>query len=217
MKKSVGASILGLENKIEVVNNVVAKNIPWIHYDVMDGTMVPRETLPEKEIDLIVKNAEKHIIDIHLMVSDPIKYIQKYKEFADYITFHYEMESIDKIRKIIRKFGDDVKIGIAINPSTNIEQIFEFIPSASHILVMSVVPGKGGQKFIPESLDKIKRLREYIDKLKAKTFIQVDGGINGETGPEAIKAGADALVSGSYLVNNLEVEGIENIILKGHK
>lgn len=204
MEKVVCASILGLENKVEVVNNLVEKGVSFIHYDVMDDTMIPRVSLPTEEIEFIKNNAKDHIFDIHLMVRDPEKYISKYASFAQYLTFHYEMESIDNIRKILKKYGKDNNIGIAINPSTKAEEIFEFIPDVSHILVMSVIPGKGGQSFIPESLEKIEKIQSYIKKSNSKAFIQVDGGVNDITGPQCIKAGASSLVSGSFLIKNLD-------------
>lgn len=208
MEKVVSASILGLENKTSVVNNLVDKGVNYIHYDVMDNTMIPRVSLPPEEIFYIRDNAKDHIFDIHLMVRDPEKYIQKYAPFAQYLTFHYEMESIDNIKKILRTYGGKHNIGIAINPSTNAEEIFEFIHDVSHILVMSVIPGKGGQSFIPESLEKIKKIKSYIEKTNSKAFIQVDGGVNDVTGPQCIQAGASSLVSGSFLIKNINDEKI---------
>lgn len=213
MEKVVGASILGLEHKSEKVNELVANGVNWIHYDVMDGYFVKNKSLPMEELEFIFKRTDKHIRDIHLMVLDPMKYFEKFSKQVDYISFHYEAESIEQINKIIKKYGDEVKIGLAISPKTNIEQIYEFIPDIAFILVMSVVPGLGGQKFMPEALEKIKRLRAYCDKINPKCFIQVDGGINSETGPEAIKAGASALVSGSFLLNNLSDKEITKKIL----
>lgn len=208
MEKVVGASILGIEGKAQKINELISKGVNWIHYDVMDGIFVENKSLPKEEIEYIFSHTNEHIRDVHLMVSDPIKYIKEFQKSADYITFHYEAESIDKIKKIIRDYGHVVKIGLAINPKTNVEQIYEFIPDVSHVLVMSVVPGKGGQSFMPESLDKIAKIKKYASKINKNLFIQVDGGINDQTGPLAIEAGADALVSGSFLLKNIDDKNI---------
>ena len=214
MKKVVGASVLGLEKKADVVNDLIKNGVTWIHYDIMDGIFVKNKSLEENEMDFVLNNTDEHVKNLHCMVADPEKYIKLYKDRVDYITYHYEAESIDKIRKMFKKYGDDVNIGLAINPGTNVEQIFEFVDDASHILVMSVIPGKGGQKYIPETVEKIKKLRKYIDDRKLNTFIQVDGGVNNETGPISIEAGAEALVSGSFLINNYkENKNIVNDIL----
>lgn len=203
MNKIVGASILGLEHKAAKINELIEHGVNWIHYDVMDGMFVPNKSLPQQEIDYILEHANDHIKDLHLMVLDPLPYFEKYQNKFDYISFHYEAESIERINKIIKTYSHKVKIGLAISPKTNIEQIYEFIPDLSFILVMSVVPGLGGQKFMEEALVKISKLKAYCDKINPKCFIQVDGGINSETGPKAIQAGASALVSGSFLLNNL--------------
>lgn len=213
MEKVVGASILGLEHKKEKINELVDNKISWIHYDVMDGMFVKNKSLPDEELEFLITKAEPHIKDLHLMVLDPMKYFEKFHSKFDYISFHYEAESIERIQRIIKLFSHKVNIGIAISPKTNVEQIYEFIPDISFILVMSVVPGLGGQKFMPEALDKIKKLRAYCDKINPKCFIQVDGGINNETGPQAIAAGATALVSGSFLLNNLSDKKIAKKIL----
>lgn len=213
MEKILGASILGLEHKANKINELIKSGVNWIHYDIMDGHFVKNNSLPDQEIEFILNHTEKHIKDLHLMVLDPMKYFEKFHKHVEYISFHYEAESIERINKIIKTYGHKVKIGLAISPKTNIEQIYEFIPDIAFILVMSVIPGLGGQKFMPEALEKIKRLRDYCDKINPSCFIQVDGGINDQTGPEAIKAGATALVSGSYLLSNLADKDIKKKIL----
>ena len=203
--KNISASILGQDNKIELVNKLIKNGIFQIHYDSMDGVFIKgRHSLPSKQIAEIVSNTNDHIVDIHLMVTSPEEKIREVSKIADYVTFHYESDSIDNIKKLYRRLYGSTNIGIAISPSTNVEQIYEFLHDSSHVLVMSVIPGKGGQTFIHETLGKIKKLRKYIDERNLPVEIQVDGGINNETAKEAFKAGADSLVSGSYLINNLD-------------
>jgi len=205
------ASILGQDNKVDLVNKLIDQGIKQIHYDVMNGTFIPnKHSLPFEQIREIVSNTKKHIVDIHLMITDPDREIQKIKDFADIMTFHYESESIDRMKKLFRN-NYNLPIGIAINPKTNVEQIYEFLYEVKHVLVMSVVPGKGGQSFIPETIDKIEKLKKYITDRKLDVKIQVDGGINNITAQEVFKAGADSVVSGSYLVNNLSKATIKSL------
>lgn len=204
MKKVVGASILGVEDKAKLINELIDKGVNWIHYDVMDGIFVKNKSLPMEELNYILANTKEHTIDMHLMVADPLKYFMEYSRKVNYISFHYEAESFERIEHILKEYSRKVNIGLAINPKTNIEQIYEYIPDLAFVLVMSVIPGQGGQSFIPETLEKITKLRAYLDKFNPDCFIQVDGGINNETGPKAIKAGASALVSGSYLIKNMD-------------
>lgn len=211
--KVVAPSILGRENKDKLVNKLINKGFDTIHYDVMDGIFVKNKSLDINEMNYIFSNTKEHTKYVHLMVADPDKYIKEYQDKADIISFHYEAESIDKIYKLFKNYSHKVKLGISINPKTNIEQIYEFIPEAHHVLIMSVVPGKGGQSYIEESTDKILKLKEYISKVSPKTLIYVDGGINNITGPGAAKAGSDLLVSGSYLLNNLDDKDIKNKII----
>ncbi|MCK5945898.1 MAG: ribulose-phosphate 3-epimerase, partial [Mycoplasmataceae bacterium] len=114
--EKVSASILGQENKSELVNSLIKIGIKQIHYDVMDGTFIPKKhSLPFEQIREIIKTTDKHIVDVHLMITDPDRQIQQIKDIADHITFHYESESIDRMRKLFRKnYG--LPIGIAINP-----------------------------------------------------------------------------------------------------
>ena len=212
--EKVSASILGQDNKSELVNKLIKIGIKQIHYDVMNGTFIPKKhSLPFEQIREIINATDKHIVDIHLMITDPDKQIQQIKDIADHITFHYESESIDRMRKLFRKnYG--LPIGIAINPKTNVEQIYEFIDDSTHVLVMSVVPGKGGQSFIEDTIEKIIKIKRYITERKLDVKIQVDGGINNIYGPRCFEAGADSVVSGSYLVNNPSKQTINKIIGK---
>lgn len=212
MTKKLCASILGQENKSQTINTLVKKGINWIHYDVMDGQFVPNISLQERELEFTIQNTIKHTKDLHLMVFDPFFWIKNYVDKVDYISFHYEATSIDDIRKIFRKFRND-KIGLAISPNTRISEIKEFLFDVSHILVMSVEPGRGGQKFLPSVVTKISELTSFKKKTNLPFFIQVDGGINNITSKYVLAAGATHLVSGSYLLNNLNKPNVVKNLL----
>ena len=171
------------------------------HIDVMDGHFVP----PISFGDIVVKVVKKHStlpIDVHLMVENPDKHIETFaKAGADYISVHYEtLPHLNRTINLIKSFG--IKAGVAINPATdiaNLEYILEYI---DFVLIMSVNPGFGGQKFIPNSLRKIKRLKEMIKEKNLNVQIEVDGGINEETIEDISKAGCDMFVVGSAFFKN---------------
>lgn len=167
-----------------------------IHCDVMDGIFVPNITFGPK----MVKDIRKHTnlpLDVHLMIQEPIRYIDEFvKSGADYITVHYEacsnvLETLQKIRSC------GVKSGLVISPDTSADVVKEFLPYCDMVLVMSVYPGFGGQKFIPSSIEKLQKISSWIKDGGFEIRLEVDGGINNETANLVIKAGADTLVAGS--------------------
>ena len=204
-----GVSILTEQGKdlAKTVNKIIDNGCDWIHYDIMDGRFVPNTSFTLDEVKSCVENTNKHFVDIHLMVNDPEYYINQYHIFADQITFHHETMNYDDTKKLInniRGFGyRKIKIGIAINPKTNIEQIYEYLPIIDYILVMSVQPGKGGQKFIPETMNKIRKISKYIANRKLKTVIGVDGGVSIDNAKSLSYVGANVLISGSYITKNI--------------
>ena len=193
----ISASFLTIDN-IDNVNKLVNCDIDYLHLDIMDGIFVNNKN---EVLDV------PHIkpLDIHLMVSDVYKYVDKYKTFNPlYITFHYEVgKDILSIINYIKKFN--IKVGLSIKPSTKVEEIIPYLPYLDLVLVMSVEPGKGGQTFIMDSIDKIKKLKE----LKGNYVIEVDGGINDST----IKyvSDADIVVVGSYITSGNYEERIKNL------
>lgn len=171
-----------------------------LHIDVMDGHFVPNITIGIP----VVKSLRKCVsipFDVHLMISDPEKYISEFiKAGADIITFHTEADcDIKKCVKLIKDAGK--KAGIALKPATAAEAISEILPELDMVLVMTVEPGFGGQSFMEDQLEKISKVRNMCRELSLDTDIQVDGGINAETAKKVIAAGADVLVAGSFVFN----------------
>ena len=176
------------------------EGLNYIHMDVMDGHFVPNISFGPAVIKAISKE-RKEIIDTHLMISNPIDYIEEFvKAGSHYITFHVEANSdvIQTINKI-KSYG--VKAGISIKPKTSVEEIKEFLPLVDMVLVMSVEPGFGGQKFMESAIDKVKLLKELKEENGYSYLIIIDGGINDVTAPKISKY-VDLAVSGSYVVNN---------------
>ena len=174
-----------------------AAGVDMLHLDVMDGCFVPNISFGEPVISSIRKHTSLPL-DVHLMIDRPHRYFKDFIKDADYLGFHYEAGSnITELLKSIR--NENKKSCLTIKPKTDPEQIFEYLPFCDMVLVMSVEPGFGGQKFMPVALDKIKTLSEYA-KIKGYEYeIEVDGGINAETAAQAIKSGATVLVAGSYI------------------
>lgn len=168
-----------------------------LHLDVMDGIFVPNISFGVPVIKSI-RNHTSLPLDVHLMIDRPHRYIKQFAEVSDILGFHYEAGSdVGETLKEIKSYG--CKACLTIKPKTAPEEIFEFLPLCDMALVMSVEPGFGGQKFMPSALDKLSRLKAEIKRQGLETELEVDGGINAETAPLAVKAGADVLVAGSYV------------------
>lgn len=168
-----------------------------LHLDVMDGIFVPNISFGVPVIRSI-KRHTKLPLDVHLMIDRPHRYIKQFAEVSDFLGFHYEAGSdVAETLTEIRSYG--CKACLTIKPCTPPEEIFEFLPLCDMVLVMSVEPGFGGQKFMPEALSKLSALRAEISKRGLDILLEVDGGINAETAPLAARAGADVLVAGNYV------------------
>ena len=192
----------------DIVKELDKTNADYIHIDIMDGKFVDNKTWTISEITKITKNSTLPL-DVHLMVNNPSKYIEDYAMLnTNDIIFHYEaVKDVNSMIDEIKNYG--LKVGIAINPDTDVEKIFPYLDKIDLVLVMSVYPGKSGQSFIEESLDKIRKLKQEIQEKNLKTLISVDGGINEETGKLCKEAGVDILVSASYIhkdiKNNIDI------------
>ena len=199
----------------EEISKLSEAGADYIHIDVMDGRFVPNITIGPVVINSI-RNLTNLCFDVHLMIVEPEKYIKHFANAgADIITVHYET-SIHLHRTIeqIKKLGKCA--GVSINPATPVECLSEIIPYVDLVLIMSVNPGFGGQKFINTSLDKIRKLSNLISKLKIKPLIEVDGGVTENNASDIVKAGADVIVAGSTIFKYKNYSEIINILRNAH-
>ncbi len=177
----------------------------WLHIDVMDGVFVPNISFGFPVLEAIRKNTNK-ILDVHLMIANPDEYLSSFKKAgADILTVHYEAcPHLNRTISAIKELG--MKAGVALNPHTPVSELEEVICDLDLVLIMSVNPGFGGQKFIPSSIEKVEKLKKLILAKNASCIIEIDGGVNLENGPLLVKAGANALVAGSFVFNSINPE-----------
>lgn len=173
----------------------------WLHIDVMDGVFVPNISFGFPVLEAIRKHTDK-VLDVHLMIQHPDNYIQAFKKAgADILTVHYEAcTHLHRTIGAIKEAG--MKAGVALNPHTPVHLLEEVIADLDLVLIMSVNPGYGGQKFIPSAVEKVRKLAKLNNENNSKAIIEIDGGVNLETGKLLAEAGAQALVAGSFVFNS---------------
>ena len=184
-----------LENEIKMVNNSKAN---WFHIDVMDGVFVPNISFGTPIMNVLKKYAKKPL-DVHLMIVNPDKYLEKFAELgSEVLTVH--IEACTHLHRTVQKIKSlNMKAGVAINPHTPVSSLESIITEVDLVCVMSVNPGFGGQSFIDSTYQKVKDLKLLIEKYKSKALIEIDGGVNSENATKLTEQGADVLVAGSFV------------------
>ncbi len=187
------ADFNNLGRDIEVINN---SDADWIHVDVMDGIFVPNISFGLPVLQAVKKIAKKPL-DVHLMITDPDKYLEAFRDAgADNLTVHYE--TCPHLHRTVTRIGElGMKPGVTINPHTPVHVLEEIIEHVYMVLIMSVNPGFGAQKFIPQSLEKVKKLKSLITEKNADVLIEIDGGIHHGNVREVVNSGVDVVVAGN--------------------
>lgn len=216
----ISTSVLGVnkENSIKTFYDLEVAGTDYYHIDVMDGKFVEQNT-EEKMYTFTneIKQMSNIPLDVHFMVENIKENIDRYLTFKPHIiTFHLEAcKDKEEVKKYIKYLQEnEVKCGISIKPNTKVEEIFGFLPYLHLCLIMTVEPGKGGQKLIPETVEKVKTLKKYIEENNLDTYIEVDGGINPETVNLVKEAGADIIVAGSAIISAENYKEIINELKK---
>jgi ribulose-phosphate 3-epimerase len=200
-----------IQRDVEMINNSTAD---WFHVDVMDGVFVPNISFGFPVIAAIKKHTTKPL-DVHLMIEDADKYIEEFKNAgADILTVHFEAcRHLHRTIQAIKAAG--MKAGVALNPHTPVDLLSDVIEDLDLVLIMSVNPGFGGQKFINNAVLKVEQAKNLIHRRGSRALVEVDGGVNLETGLELVKAGADVLVAGSFVFNSKDpaatIEALKNL------
>jgi ribulose-phosphate 3-epimerase len=203
MKKIVSPSLLAsnfakLESEVKMIDNSYAE---WHHWDVMDGKFVPNITFGMPVIAACRKFSDK-IFDVHLMIENPENYVEEFRKAgADYITVHYE--ACNHLHRNVQQIKNTgAKAGVALNPHTSVNLLEDIIADLDLVLIMSVNPGFGGQKFIENTYGKVQKLKDLIIQKKSGALIEIDGGVNADNAAKLVASGADALVAGNFVFNS---------------
>ena len=189
------ADFANLTKDIDMLNH---SDADWLHLDVMDGVFVPNISFGFPVLEAVAKICQKPL-DVHLMIVDPGKFTQQVKALGAYMmNVHYE--ACPHLHRTIQQIHDaGMKAGVTLNPHTPVNVLDDIIQDVDMVLLMTVNPGFGGQKFIEHSIEKVKKLKALIQQTGSHALIEVDGGVNGDTGKRLVEVGVDVLVAGSYV------------------
>ncbi len=192
-----------VQKDVEMINQ---SDADWFHIDIMDGVFVPNISFGLPVLKAMKKHATK-VMDVHLMIVNPDNFVEDFKNAgADILTVHFEAcTHLHRTIQLIKSHG--MKAGVALNPHTNVDVLKSVIKDLDLVLIMSVNPGFGGQKFIEEAVTKVSELKALITEKGSSALIEIDGGVNLETGKRLVDAGADALVAGSFVFNSENPSG----------
>ena len=202
------------DKAIQTLYNLETSGISYFHIDVMDGKFVKNDTTNKMlEFSEYLNQISNLPLDVHLMVEDVESYIKSFAIFdPNIITFHLETaknkEEVFKWIKLLKE--NNIRVGISIKPDTKVEEIYEYLPFVHLVLIMTVEPGEGGQKLLPNTIQKIKEIKKYIDENNLEVDIEADGGINIENAEIVKEAGANILVSGSAIINATDYKEVVN-------
>ena len=205
------ANFLNLNQDLEIINKSEAD---WLHLDIMDGEFVPNISFGFPIIEAVSKICKKPL-DVHFMIMHPEKYIERTAKLgAMMMNVHYE--ACTHLHRTVQQIHNaGMKAAVTLNPATPVYMLEDIIDDVDMVLLMSVNPGFGGQTFIENTIQKVKRLRKMIDNAQTNTLIEVDGGVNAKTAPILVKAGVDVLVSGSYVFKSSDpistIESLKNL------